>query len=100
APAAVYSLSLHDALPICFEVAVRPGAETLAAAPDIIAGARSLRARFPALSDELLARAEKALGDAQDADARAPREQEERSVVRVVDRKSTRLNSSHVKISY
>src|SRR3712207_7205141 len=70
----IYTLSLHDALPIC-----------------------RLQSREPAL--ELRAR-----GDEEDDDAgarlRAELRRERRRGVVLVDRKSTRLNSSHANISY
>src|SRR3989442_4641426 len=73
----IYTLSLHDALPIC------PSIHPPARAPQRRAGTRANHA----------ARAGRPLGDLQ---RKLVFEQQSR----VVDRKSTRLNSSHVRISY
>src|SRR2546430_5119259 len=71
----IYTLSLHDALPICIERVVRDGREEEAAQDD----------RLPA--DPIREPAEE--------DERRRGEQQRRT-----DRKSTRLNSSHSQISY
>src|SRR5436309_9317296 len=68
----IYTLSLHDALPICLR---RPLGHDRPPEP---------RRRHPPLADREAARCRY-------RDARRPRPR---------DRKSTRLNSSHVKISY
>src|SRR5207302_10547268 len=68
APTEIYTLSLHDALPIC-------------------AGPRCLRARRDRRADQRNA-------------ARRGLELAARDGRHAPDRKSTRLNSSHVKISY
>src|SRR5207302_9172080 len=79
----IYTLSLHDALPIC-----RHGVEGL---PDVdpreedLADHLAEAARPPELTEERTGQDEHEPA----ADVPAPR-----------DRKSTRLNSSHVKISY
>src|SRR5436309_15669077 len=76
----IYTLSLHDALPICHEAA-RPRARRRSRHGE---GHRSGRAR--------------------DGRRRARRKRRRRATAsragRAGDRKSTRLNSSHVKISY
>src|SRR5690606_41606001 len=85
APADIYTLALHDALPIWIPGPVgrlgigeddpRLGIEGVGVAPDVeVALGRSLRSAAGALEPGVL--------------------------IRGVDRKSTRLNSSHVKISY
>src|SRR3989442_14360957 len=66
----IYTLSLHDALPICHQ---------------------QIRHRRLVGVREMAAALER---------ARAAAHHEERQVVARVDRKSTRLNSSHVRISY
>src|SRR3712207_8094555 len=77
----IYTLSLHDALPICDEVGL--GAEA--------ARARSARAEGRDGVVGALHRAHVAGG----ADRQHPR-----CIARRGDRKSTRLNSSHANISY
>src|SRR5690606_39277490 len=83
APAAIYPLSLHDALPICRPLARGVGG-----------GAEFARA------------AEVAAADAADEFERGRRDGAMLVGLRarhgggLLDRKSTRLNSSHVKISY
>src|SRR5204862_7689365 len=77
AAAEFYPLSLHDALPICLHAAQAHGAVERAAQPDR-GRARGVHAHDPV-----------SLG------ARA-----RRGLERLQDRKSTRLNSSHVEISY
>src|SRR5207302_11389024 len=85
APAAIYTLSLHDALPI-FAAA----GKTVAVGPPTVEKAKAA-----------LAATEKAL-----AAAKAEAEKAEQAATHpddpkfALDRKSTRLNSSHVKISY
>src|SRR5690554_7131151 len=69
APTEIYTLSLHDALPICRDFALRPLHRT------------RLRARRVQDRQDVAA--------AHDDDLRLE-----------LDRKSTRLNSSHVRISY
>src|SRR5690606_42128702 len=95
-PAADYvPLSLHDALPIAARdrvvtvaVPIRNGAARVGDAPSLLLDARlPERARRPHLDAAARVGARRA-GHA------APWRAEER------DRKSTRLNSSHVKISY
>src|SRR5690606_39363841 len=73
-PPHIYALSLHDALPICSGL---------------------MRGELHALPRDRVARAEysRALG-------RAPAQPVELGRERRADRKSTRLNSSHVKSSY
>src|SRR5690606_40023550 len=81
------TLSLHDALPILFELAQdRRG---VAASHDDIGRLLWLRGDYDAALKELRVALDmrKELGD-------------RRSIALSLDRKSTRLNSSHVKISY
>src|SRR5690606_42156341 len=86
-PPDAYPLSLHDALPIC---AAGDHGDAIAEPSELV------HALVAAHADDLVAAIERVLdhvlaelaGGADDADL--PR----------VDRKSTRLNSSHVKISY
>src|SRR5690606_40057887 len=79
------TLSLHDALPICVDVDPEPEP----------APARD-RAR-PSGPDTV--RVRRAIGDGHARRGRRARLRRDASV-RAGDRKSTRLNSSHVKISY
>src|SRR5690606_41209545 len=91
-PSPIYTLSLHDALPILQRVQRVPGRRRLERRRrrlEVLAlGGRVLTAREDVVEqvEELIVREvhRVRLGD--------PREQ--------ADRKSTRLNSSHVKISY
>src|SRR5690606_41820619 len=94
----IYTLSLHDALPILQRASRRGGA---------VGEERHLRGRrHPAGAARGVARRDARApdGDAvaqhgRDGDrGDAPREPDRRR--RAPDRKSTRLNSSHVKISY
>src|SRR5207249_12035895 len=90
APTELYTLSLHDALPI-FALLRRPASE--GAAGLIQQQLIELRARF----DQLVAaqhEVPKALAQGSAEQARVLQDVRER------DRKSTRLNSSHVSISY
>src|SRR5690606_41765224 len=81
AATAIYTLSLHDALPILLGVATTSLAEGLA------------RERLACSTSRLVMRPSCA--------ATAPRSMPaSRASARAADRKSTRLNSSHVKISY
>src|SRR5207244_7907637 len=92
---AIFPLSLHDALPIWLQLPDGPAR-----------AARPRRARYEprdprgalrgVQGSELRARA----AAAPDGECRAPRSQVERRVLRLPDRKSTRLNSSHQIISY
>src|SRR5690606_40526910 len=96
--ARVYPLSLHDALPIC-KVGLLVGADVgRSLAPikdelDLAVFARGLAAVLdgskPLLDEGELARVRESFGKRVQERMRAER-----------DRKSTRLNSSHVKISY
>src|SRR5690606_41992616 len=96
-PAAIYTLSLHDALPIldllaqldnrpAFARLNQPGLHILAEADALVpaAAAPQLRELNPRQQIELLPQTAHALHWSQP----------------LQDRKSTRLNSSHVKISY
>src|SRR5690606_41295004 len=86
ATAEVYTLSLHDALPICIDRPPGPAMTNRrdqvvrAAHAEVVAGVAGdpARLRQPGIEEQLLAQFHLAF----------------------VDRKSTRLNSSHVKISY
>src|SRR5690606_41608393 len=80
APPAIYTLSLHDALPICFTSVASTGAD--------ITGVDFRRGDNDAGQIIIdLARSNISANISQ-------------SGSRLLDRKSTRLNSSHVKISY
>src|SRR3712207_7981550 len=83
----IYTLSLLDALPICVPTrdgtGARVGRRGARAARDRLRAAPRLRARGP-LAPLRLARRRRARGD----------------LPRRLDRKSTRLNSSHANISY
>src|SRR5688572_31535590 len=82
-PPRIYSLSLHDALPICAAVLAREGRRRAAGrdrSPDVLG--RRIGAGGRVAGRRLLRRGIR----------RAPRGE--------VDRKSTRLNSSHSQISY
>src|SRR5690606_39793520 len=83
APTGIYTLSLHDALPILHAVSAQ------------------LR-RLPALARGHRERAVRHCAPAPAGAARARRRRSARAfaVLEPLDRKSTRLNSSHVKISY
>src|SRR5690606_41134904 len=82
APTAIFSLSLHDALPIC--------ADPLAAYA--VAGGEENLLRINRLRQVGIGvRALRVAGCQQVKDGQLPQ---------CLDRKSTRLNSSHVKISY
>src|SRR5204863_8947906 len=79
----IYTLSLHDALPICVVIE-----------GDIAPAERDERAPLPAPAaadvEEQVVPDDDVVGEAAPADVVDPEE----------DRKSTRLNSSHVEISY
>src|SRR5690349_23019805 len=80
APPEIYTLSLHDALPISVKnpAPIRPVPYTaISSGPHVLAGPERSARRMPAAP----------------ATTSAP-------VTRKLDRKSTRLNSSHVEISY
>src|SRR3712207_7968662 len=80
----IYTLSLHDALPICERHAAREAGEARPARHDPVVGrAGADRVRHPEVRD-LGPRPSQARGTAVDRP----------------DRKSTRLNSSHANISY
>src|SRR5690606_41327144 len=94
APAQIYTLSLHDALPI-FQLAVVAATEETTAAPVALAGSGSAVLTVTAAIDESIA-APVHLRPGGAVGLTAAASTEEASA----DRKSTRLNSSHVKISY
>src|SRR3712207_7145555 len=79
----IYTLSLHDALPISVTRRIRPGVEPTA------------RAVRPFRDPHLLER-RPVVGRSLPAEQFGP----VRALERKVDRKSTRLNSSHANISY
>src|SRR5690606_41910013 len=85
APTALYPLSLHDALPIFFPTAARQD--------DRNSSSKDRPARSAATSGEPVFPC-----GARDRPPSRTRRVRRRS--RCLDRKSTRLNSSHVKISY
>src|SRR5690606_41804373 len=85
------TLSLHDALPICavHERQVRRPLETAVGAP------------IERRETRVLGRKEERIGHSERLEDAFLRERIERAAGRdLEDRKSTRLNSSHVKISY
>src|SRR5207249_10526990 len=92
APTKSYTLSLHDALPI--STALTPQARALleAAPPPRRADEVALRLYVPAETVLVGQQVDVVLA------AWVPRDVNQRT--RTVDRKSTRLNSSHVSISY
>src|SRR5438874_6278155 len=85
----IYTLSLHDALPICF-LQVRESVPDVAAEGEIGRALRSL----------LLPRVRASRGAALRRRTPLPRDRPFPLPLRGRDRKSTRLNSSHVEISY
>src|SRR5690606_41318050 len=89
APTEIYALSLHDALPIWFEMYI---------------GGAEIFNGFSELNDPLDQRArfeaQASLRSAGDEEAQQIDEDYLRALEYGIDRKSTRLNSSHVKISY
>src|SRR5690606_41394409 len=91
----IFSLSLHDALPICFgdlvELDLEREARLHAAVPALRAACRLVRVHARRIE---AVRAERVRGGEQLARVVRGDQAERR------DRKSTRLNSSHVKISY
>src|SRR5436309_12650447 len=82
----IYTLSLHDALPICLAGADASAGAHAASANTVAQNLRRTRSR--AESREALATAKAIANDQQNLASLDK------------DRKSTRLNSSHVKISY
>src|SRR5690606_41231852 len=84
-PTYIYTLSLHDALPIS---ALKDNEDVIEPLYDRILGRVALHDVYDPISNELLVAAD------QDIDEEIAHKIEES------DRKSTRLNSSHVKISY
>src|SRR5690606_39498157 len=93
APPPTSTLSLHDALPFCFNPAAldaqeQAAAQAAAAAPE-----------QPKAAVEAPA-AQEATPVAVEVAQEAPAATEAAQQAEEVDRKSTRLNSSHVKISY
>src|SRR5439155_22624638 len=78
----IYTLSLHDALPISIPDAGKPEIESPAILPSMAEAAAMMRLRGPRTRWQLL----------------GPRARRHKGMV--IDRKSTRLNSSHVAISY
>src|SRR5690606_40539654 len=93
-PSRICNMSLHDALPICLP-AVRLGVP-------VVHLRRGLRARNPGTAGPSggVGRAEVELIRLSPASGSRPGPPAPRSAPTPRDRKSTRLNSSHVKISY
>src|SRR5207249_11326980 len=93
-PPRLYTLSLHDALPIF--AAVRAGLEGLVVLDrDLLPPKRSIR---PDAKEELTPREHEVLQLV--GEGLANKEIAQRLGISEQDRKSTRLNSSHVSISY
>src|SRR5690606_40286592 len=88
ATTAIYTLSLHDALPIFAEHVGRQDV------PTILAGDFNVKedAELALLEETILTKAASA--------ATFPSWKPTKALDHLLDRKSTRLNSSHVKISY
>src|SRR5690606_40051249 len=82
----IYTLSLHDALPICWVPQVHIGGFN----PQIYCGPSKSYKRIDAQNSVSL-KSMKVIGEAGSSLA---------NTLKTEDRKSTRLNSSHVKISY
>src|SRR5207253_6833202 len=97
APALVYTLSLHDALPICRQGFVRGWRR--AAADENPVGAW-IPARLVHDRDGPHDRAEPQEREVESGSGRGPAGRQAALENRRRDRKSTRLNSSHVAISY
>src|SRR5207249_5297195 len=99
-PTSLYPLSLHDALPIFVDAISGAGAlrlETAAWGVDVVVvGSQKALALPPGLA--FVSMSAKAWAAA--ASAKAPRFYFDLVRERKADRKSTRLNSSHVSISY
>src|SRR5690606_39449990 len=99
-PAAAYTLSLHDALPILMQseqvVVTSPYAGTTAF--NELGGDYAFRTVGPDTNDGLAAA--KWIADQGYESVAVFTQQEEQTLSAGEDRKSTRLNSSHVKISY
>src|SRR5207302_3663991 len=98
APTELYTLSLHDALPICGE-----GAVGRAGAAAHHGGDAAVERLVDLLrADEMDVAVDAARGDdlALAGDRLGARADDDVDLGLDVDRKSTRLNSSHVKISY
>src|SRR5690606_41072303 len=98
APCQRHTLSLHDALPICPHLSMRrrgSGRDRVACRPTGIPAATQTqlddRYRISSRHDEMTHLDPLAVAERRDIPHLAPRGR---------DRKSTRLNSSHVKISY
>src|SRR5207253_11448283 len=99
-PTHLYTLSLHDALPISIELSLKPLRSLLESllAQESLPPERESTPRDQALLAELQRYMPKQLTDKIRASGHI--EGERRQVTVVLDRKSTRLNSSHVAISY
>src|SRR5690606_39818313 len=94
----VYALSLHDALPICSRNAAIVGGVVGAILALVLLAAVAFLAFKYAVAHGLLSRASKTV-DMSAANSN-PLYKSETTVKTNPDRKSTRLNSSHVKTSY
>src|SRR5690606_40728727 len=89
APAESYTLSLHDALPICCHAGRSDPQRVADRAPAADSARHPERKHRPGRQQRGAARQGRVPGEDQSRDPHADE-----------DRKSTRLNSSHVKISY
>src|SRR5690606_41343387 len=94
---AISTRSLHDALPICQQVA---GGHTLLAGQSIVLAERLAAGEQRAAALAVEHRDLAVLAVAIAGQRPIQRRRRFQSVIQGVDRKSTRLNSSHVKISY
>src|SRR5690606_39303143 len=90
------TLSLHDALPIFAEADIVPGAGDIGAIDEVVDVLVEQEGRYRAGAAHIVLDAEVEVGRLQRLQVGIA----ELRLITVQDRKSTRLNSSHVKISY
>src|SRR5690606_42072537 len=99
APTAQYTLSLHDALPIC-QVDAAPERQEVLAVRAVPAQHAPGQRRLDGAGEERDDRRQEVGARGVLVDVVAPRLLRQAHLQQEEDRKSTRLNSSHVKISY
>src|SRR5690606_41441696 len=88
----LYTLSLHDALPILDSPAIRTRPSWI--------GFSTVRCRHASVGRHRRRRRSRGQSLLPTRFSRGPRRRSNKRAARTLDRKSTRLNSSHVKISY